>query len=97
MIATAAADVRTYVRLTPPPYTPAMARRKILGAEKARAQFAARVRAAREQGEHTIVLNLSEPAAAIVPAAWYHRASAALGEPWEDWEPDEPEDESGEG
>ena len=69
-------------------YTRAMARRRIMGAQKARAQFSVRMRAAREQGEHTIVLHLSEPGAVIVPARWYSEACAALGDPWEDWEPD---------
>lgn len=66
-----------------------MPKRRTLGAEKARTQFAARMEAARRDGEHTVVLNRSKPAVVMVPASWYHRVSALAGEPWEDWDPED--------
>lgn len=87
MPTTTTPPARTYVRAAPTPYTAAMAKRRILGAEEARARFSARIDAAENDGEHTIVLRRSRPAVAIVPADWYHRMSALGGDPWEDWEP----------
>jgi len=69
------------------PYTAAMARRRIMGSQEVRSNFSDRVDAAEQQGEHTIVLRRSAPAAVVVPPGWYHRACAAMGDPWEDWEP----------
>jgi prevent-host-death family protein len=59
----------------------------MLGVQEARAQFSARIDAAETDGEHTILLRRSRPAAVIVPAEWYQRVSALAGEPWEDWVP----------
>jgi len=68
------------------PYTADMAKRKIIGAQEARQTFAA-VMAAAGNGEQTIVFRRSTPIAVVVPAEWFHRAAALMGEPWEDWTP----------
>lgn len=80
---------QAYVQPTIRPYTPPMAKRRILGAEQARLQFSARIDAAERNGEHTIILRRSRPSVVMVPADWYHRATALIGDPWEDWEPDD--------
>jgi prevent-host-death family protein len=68
------------------PYTPDMAKRRIMGAQEVRGNFSERLDAARE-GEHTIVLRRSAPDGVLVSARWYHAACEALGDPWEDWVP----------
>ena len=69
------------------PYTADMAKRKIMGVQEARQNFAAVVAAAANDGEQTILFRRSTPAAVVVPAAWFHRAAELMGEPWEDWTP----------
>lgn len=69
------------------PYTAAMAKRRIMGAQEVRQNFSDRLDAAERDGEHTIVLRRSTPSVAVVPAHWYHRACELLGDPWEDWVP----------
>lgn len=69
------------------PYTPVMAKRRIMGAQEVRASISDRLDAAEEHEEHTIVLRRSRPSGVLVSAEWYHRASEALGDPWEDWTP----------
>jgi prevent-host-death family protein len=75
------------------PYTSVMAKRKIMGVQEARQNFAAVVAAAARDGEQTILFRRSTPAAVVVSAEWFHRAAQLMGEPWEDWTPpnrDEP-------
>jgi prevent-host-death family protein len=64
-----------------------MAKRRIMGVQEARQNFAAVVAAAANEGEQTILFRRSTPAAVVVPAAWFHRAAELMGEPWEDWTP----------
>lgn len=80
------AEARTYGAPTGGPYTSAMAKRKIIGAQEARQTFAA-VIAAAARGEQTIIFRRSSPAAVVVPPEWFHRAAELMGEPWEDWTP----------
>lgn len=63
--------------------------RCLMPAAHARTQISEIMNAARDHGRHTVVLRHGEPAVVFLPAAWYHRASAAIGDPWEDWEPEE--------
>lgn len=69
------------------PYTSLMAKRKIMGVQEARQNFAAVVAAAAKDGEQTILFRRSTPAAVVVSAEWFHRAAQLMGEPWEDWTP----------
>lgn len=75
------------------PYTSTMAKRKIMGVQEARQNFAALVAGAASKGEQTILFRRSTPAAVIVPPEWFHRAAELMGEPWEDWTPPEPKTE----
>jgi antitoxin (DNA-binding transcriptional repressor) of toxin-antitoxin stability system len=68
-------------------YTPAVAKRRIMGAQEVRGNFSDRLDAAEKSGEHTIVFRRSAPSAVLVPARWYHQAAEAIGDPWDDWVP----------
>lgn len=72
------------------PYTADMAKRKIMGVQEARQNFAAVVDAAAKDGEQTILFRRSTPSAVVVSAEWFHRAAELMGEPWEDWTPPPP-------
>jgi prevent-host-death family protein len=76
-----------YVQTRGGPYTSDMAKRKIMGVQEARQNFAAVVAAAANDGEQTILFRRSTPAAVVVPAEWFHRAAELMGEPWEEWSP----------
>lgn len=69
------------------PYTPDMAKRRIMGAQEVRSGFSDRLDAAEKGEEHTIVLRRSAPSGVLVSARWYSQACEALGDPWEDWVP----------
>jgi len=69
------------------PYTSGMAKRKIMGVQEARQNFAAVIAAAANDGEQTILFRRSTPTAVVVPAEWFHRAAELMGEPWDDWTP----------
>ena len=84
---TITSDAPTYVRTAARPYTPAMAKRKMLGVQIAREQFKDVLDAAEGEGTHTVLLRRSRPSAIVVPPDWYHRACEALGDPWDDWQP----------
>ena len=73
------------------PYTAHMAKRKIIGAQDARQNFAS-VLADAADGVQTIVFRRSTPVVVVVPAEWFHRAAELMGEPWEDWTPPDPSD-----
>lgn len=68
------------------PYTADMAKRPIIGAQKARENFSDLLDAVK-RGEHPVVLRRSAPEGVFVPPAWYHRAAELMGDPWEDWTP----------
>lgn len=80
-------DTEVYSPTAGGPYTADMAKRKIMGVQEARQNFAAVVAAAARDGEQTILFRRSTPAAVVVPAEWFHRAAELMGEPWEDWTP----------
>ena len=80
---------RTDVRETFCSYTSDMAKRRIVSVRTARTTLKDRIDGAQERDEHTILLRRSEVAAVLVPPDWYRKASRLMGEPWEDWEPEE--------
>lgn len=86
---TAPVLTRTRVREVVDSYTSDMARRRIVSVRTARATLKDRIDGAQERDEHTILLRRSEVAAVLVPPSWYREASRLMGEPWEDWEPEE--------
>lgn len=68
-------------------YTPDMAKRPIIGAQKARENFSDLLDAVEQRKEHPVVVRRSTPAGIFVPPDWYHRACQLMGDPWEDWTP----------
>lgn len=83
---TTTAEPGAYAATYTGPYTDDVAKRRLMGAQDVRARFSERIDAA-DSGEHTIVLRRSAPDAVLVSARWYSEACAALGDPWDEWEP----------
>jgi len=69
------------------PYTDAMAKRPMIGAQQARENFSDLLDAVAERKEHPVVLRRSIPAGVLVPPDWYHQACELMGDPWGDWTP----------
>lgn len=62
-------------------YAPGMVKRVLKGIQEIRLGLAARVVAAEQEGEHTVLLKHGKPCAVIVPMDWYRTRSAEAGEP----------------
>jgi prevent-host-death family protein len=62
-------------------YDPDVAKTELMGVENTRKVLGQRVDAATDQDLHTVLTKRGQPAAVIVPMAWYRQAREAVGDP----------------
>jgi hypothetical protein len=64
-------------------YAADMVKRVLLGVQEFRTAIAARVKAAIDTGEHTVLMRRGKPVGVYVPIEWYRDAARALKDPTE--------------